>query len=557
MHHYKNHRLTSLTDELGSPGDVREFVLAAIPLARTWASERYGTGLSIDGSGALAVEGLLNEFDHIKGTMELLRQDEYFHVSPGYADQIGRDFTTLAIFKFYEHLRCEEIDTKGDYIKYRYPGDATYDLAKIVSANDQMFTWETHPLRLDLGAVFLDEMHDTNWAMFTVLKELLAVNEGVQFLGVGDRDQVVHAEHGADSIFMGDGFDTYIGRPERLRLTESYRSGREITEPLGQHASKAYLSSRSLSSKTEVKKTKSAFDVLDLISDALTRRPGLQANSPRSQLAVLLRHPSAAVELEHALRGRAIKYEVVDFTTYLERPEVLYVRTLLALAVGLPDKFSAGIDVIAKRSTWAFISATSIAAPADLIENAAMVEKTNSFNFFHHVLPDALAMRKSDLLRSAVHPTVRTKIQRVIKLASTDDVNCLAEVLDLLDIETMARRVFVRAQEAMDAKDSVDGLLKAGRSYASITQFLRSLMSHDYDSHSTRFAGDRIILSSIEAAKGLEFEHVIIPDVDSTNFDDNAPGERNLFYVAASRAKNMLTLAYGPGKPSSFLRPYR
>ena len=86
--------------------------------------------------------------------------------------------------------------------------------------------------------------------------------------------------------------------------------------------------------------------------------------------------------------------------------------------------------------------------------------------------------------------------------------------------------------------------------------FLRSLLAHDYDAHADKWAGERIILSSIEAAKGLEFEHVIIPDLNRSDFDGERADERNLFYVAASRARRQLTLVHRPGQASSYLRHF-
>jgi DNA helicase II / ATP-dependent DNA helicase PcrA len=57
----------------------------------------------------------------------------------------------------------------------------------------------------------------------------------------------------------------------------------------------------------------------------------------------------------------------------------------------------------------------------------------------------------------------------------------------------------------------------------------------------------RVKLSTIEAAMGLDF------DLNAGNFDGDSGDERNLFYVAASRAKVRLTFLHSPGIPSSFL----
>jgi DNA helicase-2/ATP-dependent DNA helicase PcrA len=56
-------------------------------------------------------------------------------------------------------------------------------------------------------------------------------------------------------------------------------------------------------------------------------------------------------------------------------------------------------------------------------------------------------------------------------------------------------------------------------------------------------------LTTIDAAKGLEFDHVIIPDVNAREFDGASGDERNLFSVAASRARYMLRFPTGKAPP--------
>ncbi len=540
--------LENLTVErLSRAEQVRPEVLAAIASARDWASTRYAGEFALDGTGEFAVEGLLDEFAQIKGSMQLLRQDEGFRISPDSTGELGRDFTTLAVYQHYESQRCHFVDAAGEpRVKFRYAGDATYDLARLLASDDPSFGWERHPLRLRLDAVILDEMHDTNWAMFTVLQSLLAVNDGVKFLGVGDRDQVIHARDGADAWFMGPGFAAFIGEPQRLPLTETRRFGSAIAQPLARLAHKPYPSQAAASSRVEVRQASSASELIGWINDALTRRPGLRPDSPRSQLAVLLRHPSAATELEHGLRRQAIRYQTVGFTSYLERPEVLLLRLLLARAVGLPDQFRSTVLGPAKRASWEFIG--GVMPQADEARTAEIIERATQANFVEFVLPE--------LLRQTPHQAASRRVQEAMRLAASDRIEDLPRAIAALDIRQLARRVFVQAEAAEDAERSLQGLVHASQTYASISAFLRSLLAHDYDAHADKWAGERIILSSIEAAKGLEFEHVIIPELNRKDFDGEMPDERNLFYVAASRAKYQLTLVHRPGEASRYLRHF-
>lgn len=64
-----------------------------------------------------------------------------------------------------------------------------------------------------------------------------------------------------------------------------------------------------------------------------------------------------------------------------------------------------------------------------------------------------------------------------------------------------------------------------------------------------------LVLSSIEAAKGLEFEHVIMPGLNKGEFavGGNTADNRNLLYVGMTRAKHRLTILYDGSKPSKYL----
>jgi len=70
-----------------------------------------------------------------------------------------------------------------------------------------------------------------------------------------------------------------------------------------------------------------------------------------------------------------------------------------------------------------------------------------------------------------------------------------------------------------------------------------------------------VVLSSIHAAKGLEWNHVFIPRLKegvlpisyAMNSDELLAEERRLFYVAVTRARDSLSLSYAGGDSSRFL----
>lgn len=83
---------------------------------------------------------------------------------------------------------------------------------------------------------------------------------------------------------------------------------------------------------------------------------------------------------------------------------------------------------------------------------------------------------------------------------------------------------------------------------------LYSSLSADGDVHllsheSTRFVNG-ISVVSIQMSKGLEFDEVIIPDVDSAHYSTEY--DRSLLYIACTRAMHRLTLSYA-GDPSRLI----
>ena len=60
-----------------------------------------------------------------------------------------------------------------------------------------------------------------------------------------------------------------------------------------------------------------------------------------------------------------------------------------------------------------------------------------------------------------------------------------------------------------------------------------------------------IVIISAHMAKGLEFDEVIIPQVDDRNYHSEI--DRSMLYVAVTRAMHRLTLTYSGTKHTPFI----
>ncbi|HEX2013144.1 MAG TPA: UvrD-helicase domain-containing protein, partial [Roseateles sp.] len=227
------------TLQLPSQEQVKPYVLRAIERAQSLPQERYPDELVTGGSPSALVEGLLKSFALLKGRMLIEQCTAESPMSPALAEELGFDYLTLRVRAAYEFIRR---GGHPDRPAFRFEGDATYDLARAVMM-DELGAGES-PFELGLALIVVDEMHDTNRAMFTLLKALLEHNRRAAFVGVGDRDQVIHSQAGAEAAFMQEHFIQEIGMPTRLPLTASHRFGPALAQAVGALARKPYAAFR-------------------------------------------------------------------------------------------------------------------------------------------------------------------------------------------------------------------------------------------------------------------------------------------------------------------------
>lgn len=532
------------------PEDVRTFVLQAIAHAREESAQRHPGAFVLDGSGELAVEALLRDFERLKGSMSRHRLWNARRISPALAAEVGFDYTTLAVFQAYERLRLVDVEADGEQVRFRHVGDPTHDLASMLVADDPVFSYDNHPLRTSpLEAVFVDEFHDMNWAMAFVLRGLLELHPQASFVGVGDVDQVIHAASGAESYFLRSGFETEFGPAQRLALTETQRFGRAVAEPLGWFARKPYAWQSRRDSSFEALALNDALELALHIQAVLLTRQARPGGSSNRGVAVLLRHPNAALDLEYQLVNRGIAYETAGFTAYMSRPEILFVRLVLAAAVGCEEAFTPASFVAAKRAAWEFIGGF---LPMQGVPDPDPLPKLDATPF---------ETFRSFVIGSFLGNTSRQAgarcVQEAMAIAADDQIGRFAAALAALKIQGLAQHVFVDAETVRDTADSLAALDRIVRrnTFNSISEFLRVIRAQE-ERIQQGAAGERLLLSTIARVKGLEFDHVIVPGVESGAFDGPDEDERHLFYVAVSRARDVVQLVHRPGKASSYVPPH-
>lgn len=547
---------------LDKPEQLRPHVLQAIERVLRNADERHPDEFTFDAQHEASVEGLLQAFSHLKGTMALRFEAHDRALTPALAAELGHDYAAIKIFHAFEHIRR---GGHPDHPVFRAAHDATYDLARLLSDDDAwlgMGPQDAHPMDMGLHLVLVDEMHDTNRAMFTVLRELMAHNRA-GFVGVGDRDQVIHALAGADARFMGETFDREVAVATRLPLSTTWRFGQSLADAVGRLARKPCVAQRPagvMDTAVELIQLRDASEWRLQLRRLVTERVGLEAQAPLSGIAILLRQPHQSVALENLLLDHGIDHRTAGFLPYLQRPEVLFVRGLHACArdaLGLierPDTRAAVLRALlhfsGSRVDTGDLSPEQVndLALRDTLEKQAIQAVCDTPSL-------APSFLSNQVMRNAP-PAVRHLLEDALDVIDSDDADTLQRrFVRVLQPQRLAARMMVRKQDIAQVVGNIEGLIQSASGFDHLTSFFRAMNEREVRQHGMP-KKHALLISSIEAAKGLEFDHVILPHLNRGEFalGGHSVDNRNLLYVAMTRARRRLTVLCDADRPSAYLR---
>jgi DNA helicase-2/ATP-dependent DNA helicase PcrA len=273
---------------------------------------------------------------------------------------------------------------------------------------------------------------------------------------------------------------------------------------------------------------------------------------------VLLRQPGTSVQLENDLALKGFHVETHGFEPYMQRPEVHFVRVMVAWAGDAMDTL-ARADLGAIQSALGEFTGFSSHRKARDVQHKAVETLTQ---YVLGASPASfLAKAEADLdpkpLLYHCDDAALQAIEHFLgEFLGGLEPASLASAIESASFRSLARRAFVFEERANEAAAAMREFARSAAGFSDFRAWLQQMANREYAaSHQARGSRPTIRMYSIPSAKGLEFDHVIIPDVSGGVFDGNSQEERNLFYVAASRARKELTMTY-QARPSSFLQPF-
>jgi len=419
--------------------------------------------------------------------------------------------------------------------------------------------------RMRFRYLIVDEYQDTNLAQLQMLRMLATDHNNLCV--VGDDDQAIYAWRGADVRNILD-FEKHFPGTKVVRLERNYRSTEAVLHVanavLGASKAKRHakrlIPTQGAGDKVKVVTAPDATAEARFVAEEAARLVDAGAAAPKD-IAVLYRSNKQAAELEAELKARGLPYQLFGGTQTFERKEVKDLLAYLEVAIN-PSS-----ELAVRRS---------INYPPRGIGEAAIAKLASHAT--HHDTSLYTAAERShavaglnDRARQGCRAWVR--IIHDVRRAIDDDTAAADVVAQLAEAIELKRTIWAEAGQNNKAAgrrwSNVRYLLKAfdRRSRKERMDrdgfglFLRLLTLRETEQEQES-ENNRLTLTTMHGAKGLEFRHVFVvgleegliphvrvleeratdaPALDGSSGDD-VEQERRLFYVAVTRAREQLYL---------------
>jgi len=416
-------------------------------------------------------------------------------------------------------------------------------LALLESDPDVAHRWQAR-----CAHVLVDEYQDTNPAQYRLLRALVGAR--TPFTAVGDDDQAIYGWRGATLDNLAQLPRDYPDL-KVVKLEQNYRSTvrilRSANAVIGNNPK---LFDKRLWSELghgdAIRVTPMADDETEAEA-VINRIAGIkfERRANYADFAILYRGNHQAQAFETALRAKGINYEISGGQSIFERTEIKDIVAYLRL-VANDDDDPAFLRAVAvpKRG----VGQTTLARLADI---AARRHESLFAAAFSPELAAAVPTRQREGLVEfcALVNDLRYRAEREPAGRLLDELlqrsgyeAWLVDTLDKRDAQAKTKSV----------RDFTDWLARKGesdnRNLLELTQMVALITMLD---NREGDRADAVRLSTIHAAKGLEFPHVfivgleegILPHREAVD-NDNVEEERRLMYVALTRAQQSLHLSW-------------
>lgn len=420
--------------------------------------------------------------------------------------------------------------------------------------------------------IHVDEYQDTNRAQYRLVR--LLAEKYRHLCVVGDTDQAIYRWRGADISNMLN-FETDFPEATVITLEQNYRSTGTILDAANaliqnneKRREKSLWSAKGAGAKISVYAAVDQEDEAVYVLSSVQEHVG-QGGEFRD-CTVLYRANAQSRALEEAFMQAGIPYKILGGLTFYDRREIKDVMAYLRVLANPSDEISLlriintpkrGIGEGTIRKLLDFAHEHDLS----LLEAMRQMPLDSGEHAPNHAgsLPGTLS-HDAELLASDLGPraaqSVATFARLMTVLASVQEGLTVTEFVQEALARTGYREMYASSHKEEDQNrlDNIDELITVTRSFdrrrrhATLADFLAetSLLS-DTDKESGK-EPNAVHMMTVHAAKGLEFPVVFVVGMEETLFphsrsidtEEGVEEERNLCYVAITRAREKLHLSY-------------
>ena len=395
--------------------------------------------------------------------------------------------------------------------------------------------------------ILVDEFQDTNRAQFLLVKMLAEKHK--QICVVGDDDQSIYGWRGADIRNILD-FGKAFPNCEVFTLEENYRSTQQIltaaTAVVENNEDRADKNLSAINGEGEnlgLIETHDEMEEADAVISALEKEIKINKRT-FNDFAILYRTNAQSRALEDSFRRNGIPYKIVGGTRFYERKEVKNLLGYLRLIVNLKD-------TISLRRVINFPPRGIGLKTVDKCVLQATKDKKELFDVLNNPEPINIRGKQGESLVK-FHDLIKNYNDLLTKINASELVRALVDETEIL--KYYKRQDTIEDQEryanVMEVLNSVDEFME--RNPGSLLHDFLEEVSLLTDIDEWNEDANHVTMMTVHSAKGLEFPVVFVTGLEDGLFPlSGALSERNLmeeerrlFYVALTRAQQMVYLLY-------------
>lgn len=398
--------------------------------------------------------------------------------------------------------------------------------------------------------ILIDEYQDTNVVQHALLKQMALAEQKFildSLCAVGDEDQSIYSWRGA-TVKNIMHFKNDFPKTKVIKIEQNYRSvqpilsiANEVIQRNKERNPKKLWSDRAATNRAAVITCISGYQEGEAIAQAIQ---GALASKRQNELAVLYRAHYQSRIIEEALLRNAIAYKIIGGIQFYERKEIKDILAYLRLIVNHHDRvsFFRIINIPMRGLGEKFEQEFS-----DLWHKEPLLP-------YYGIVE---LMIDSGTLTGKKAQSLQEFIEIFKKISYMDKpTHCINHILYVTEYYNYLHELFDQ-KEAETKIDNIKELLRAAKHFedkksSTLTDFLHEVALMQEKINDQEAGHERVYLMTLHAAKGLEFDMVILsgleeglfPSMHASYDAETVEEERRLFYVGLTRAKEYLLITH-------------